>query len=233
MDHRINLILVPGLLCTADLWRDQITGLADIATITVADHHLDDNIPDIAARILKDAPDEFAVAGLSMGGYIAMELMRQAGDRISHFSLMDTTVDADSPERRIQRLDFLKLVEIGSFKGVTAQLMPQLIHQIRLNDTDLTGRIYQMADDIGKGGFVQQMTAIMNRPDTWDLLHTITCPSLVLTGADDAMIPADRQRVIAEEIPGAVFREIAECGHLPTMETPDEVTIAMRDWLMR
>lgn len=232
MNHKIPLILVPGLLCTAELWRNQIEDLSDIANITVAEHYLDDNIPDIAHRILRDAPAQFAVAGLSMGGYIVMEMWRQAADRISHLSLMDTTVDEDTPQIRARRIDFLKLAEIGSFRGVTKQLLPQLIDESRLCDEDLTARIYKMSEDIGKDGFIRQEKAILSRRGSWDDLENIDCPTLVLAGENDALIPASRQREIAGQIPGAVFKLIKGSGHLPTMEAPDDVTAAMRYWLM-
>lgn len=232
MSHKKSLVLVPGLLCTADLWRDQMADLADIAEIHVADHHLDDNIVDIAQRLLSEAPAQFALAGLSMGGYVAMEVWRQASDRISHLALMDTTVDEDTRAMRTRRLDFLKLAEIGSFRGVTKQLLPQLIDETRLGDAQLTARIFKMSEDIGKAGFIRQEKAILGRCGSWDDLVNIDCPTLVVAGENDALIPAARQREIAMQIPGAVFKLIEGSGHLPTMEIPDEVTAAMRDWLM-
>ncbi|MCF8468251.1 MAG: alpha/beta hydrolase, partial [Sneathiella sp.] len=209
MTEKHSLVLVPGLLCTADLWRDQIAGLSDVADMTVADHTLDDNMPAIAGRILGAAPPTFALAGLSMGGYIVLEMMRQAPERITHLAIMDSRAVADTPEDRQKRLDFIKLVEQGStFKGVTRSLLPILIHPSRLEDEGLVARIFKMADDIGKEAFLRQERALLHREVLWDVLKTITCPTLVLAGADDKLIPAKIQREMAVEIPTAQYVEI-------------------------
>ena len=98
MTEKHSLVLIPGLLCTGDLWRDQIDALDDIANITVADHTRDDTMPAIASRLLSEAPERFALAGLSMGGYIALEVMRQAPERVTHLAIMDSRAIADTPE---------------------------------------------------------------------------------------------------------------------------------------
>jgi len=234
MTEKHSLVLVPGLLCTADLWRDQITALSDIADITIGDHTQDDSMPAIAERILTNAPERFALAGLSMGGYIVLEMMRQAPERITHLAIMDSRAVADTPEDRQKRIDFMKLVEQGSaFKGVTSSLLPALIHPSRLDDDDLIARIFKMAEDIGKDAFIRQERALLAREVLWDTLKTITCPTMVLAGADDKLIPTKIQREMAVEIPTAQYVEIPICGHLPTMEEPEITSKYMRYWLQR
>ncbi|MCC3306158.1 alpha/beta fold hydrolase [Sneathiella sp. HT1-7] len=234
MTEKHSLVLVPGLLCTADLWRDQIVDLSDIADITVGDHTQDDNMPAIAERILANAPERFALAGLSMGGYIVLEIMRQAPERVTHLAVMDSRAVADTPEDRQKRIDFMKLVEQGSaFKGVTRSLLPILIHESRLKDEDLINRIFKMAEDVGKEAFLRQERALLDRAVLTDMLKTITCPTLVLAGADDKLIPAKIQREMAVEIPNAQYVEIPNCGHLPTMEEPEITSKYMRHWLAR
>lgn len=234
MTEKHSLVLVPGLLCTADLWRDQIDALSDIADITVGDHTQDDTMPAIAERILANAPPKFALAGLSMGGYIVLEMMRQAPERITHLAIMDSRAVADTPEDRQKRLDFIKLVEQGSaFKGVTRSLLPILIHPSRLDDEKLVARIFKMAEDVGKEAFLRQERALLDRTVLWDTLKDITCPTLVLAGADDLLIPAKIQREMAVEIPTAQYVEIPKCGHLPTMEEPALTSKFMRHWLAR
>ncbi|MFC4270446.1 alpha/beta fold hydrolase [Sneathiella chungangensis] len=234
MTEKHSLVLVPGLLCTADLWRDQIDALSDIADITVGDHTQDDTMPAIAERILANAPPKFALAGLSMGGYIVLEMMRQAPERITHLAIMDSRAVADTPEDRQKRLDFIKLVEQGSaFKGVTRSLLPILIHPSRLDDEELVARIFKMAEDVGKEAFLRQERALLDRTVLWDTLKDITCPTLVLAGADDLLIPAKIQREMAVEIPTAQYVEIPKCGHLPTMEEPELTSKFMRHWLAR
>jgi pimeloyl-ACP methyl ester carboxylesterase len=147
---------------------------------------------------------------------------------------MDSRAVADTPDDRQKRLDFINLVERGSaFKGVTRSLLPVLIHPSRLEDDELVARIFKMADDIGKEAFLRQERALLDRVVLWDLLKTISCPTLVLAGADDKLIPAKIQREMAVEIPTAQYVEIPNCGHLPTMEEPEITTEYMRHWLKR
>ncbi len=232
MSNKHPLVLVPGLLCTADLWRDQIQALSDVADITVPDHHLDDDVSKIADRFLETAPDKFALAGLSMGGYIALEILMRDPSRVTHLSLIDTRADADSDTDKKKRQDFIRLVQRGkTFKGVTQSLLPLLIHPSRFQDEALTSRIFRMAEDIGQDGFIRQETAIMNRKDRWADLSKIECPTLVISGNEDALIQPDHQAKMAKDIPDAEFHLIPECGHLPTMERPFETNTLMREWL--
>ncbi|PHQ67142.1 MAG: alpha/beta hydrolase [Sneathiella sp.] len=234
MTEKPSLVLVPGLLCTADLWRDQIIAFENDYNIIVADHTLDDRMPAIAQRLLEAAPPKFALAGLSMGGCIALEVMRQAPDRVTHLAIMDSRAVVDSPEEYKKRQDFVKLVERGtSFKGVTESLLPILIHPSRMQDEDLKQRIYKMADDVGKEAFIRQETALLERVPLTESLQYITCPTLVLCGAEDKLIPAQVQQEMAIEIPTATYEEISHCGHLPTMEAPEKVIEYMRGWLSR
>ena len=232
MSDKTPLILVPGLLCTDELWRDQLQALSDVAEMTVPVHYKHETIEEIADDILKTAPETFALAGLSMGGYVALEIVLRAPERVTHLALMDTRADADSASDKKKRQDFINLVQRGSaFKGVTESLLPILIHPSRFKDEALTSRIYQMAQDIGKEGFIRQEMAIMNRKDRTDELAQIKCPTLVLSGNEDALIPAPHQEKMANAIPDAEFHLVAECGHLPTMERPFETNTIMRDWL--
>jgi pimeloyl-ACP methyl ester carboxylesterase len=232
MSQKMPLILVPGLLCTDELWRDQIQALDDLADMTVPRHDEQCSVEEIATEILKTAPETFSLAGLSMGGYIALEIVLRAPERVERLALMDTRADADSPKYKKRRQDFIRLVERGTtFKGVTESLLPMLIHPDRFQDTDLTSRIYKMAQDIGREGFIRQETAIMNRKDRNSELGNIKCPTLVLSGNEDALIPAPHQQEMASKIADAEFHIIDHCGHLPTMERPMETNTLMREWL--
>ena len=141
-----NLILCPGLLCDPALWRAQIDGLQDCATLRVADFTTDDSITAMAERVLGTAQDTFALAGLSMGGYVAQEIVRQAPERVSRLALLDTSARIDSETVSRRRQDFIALAGRGRFRGVTPKLMPLLVHPERLDDTDLTNDIQAMAD---------------------------------------------------------------------------------------
>ncbi len=229
---REPLLLVPGLLCSEDLWRDQLSALADLAEPFVTlEHAAHDSIPAIAGAILAGAPPRFAVAGLSMGGYVLAELWRQAPERITRVCFVDTSARADTPEQTARRRGLLELAEIGRFKGITPRLLPLLVHEERLKDEVLVGRILGMAEKIGQDGFIRQQTAIMARADSRAVLPTIGVPAMVICGRQDQLLPLEHSEEIARGIPGAELIVIEECGHLPTMEKPVETNTAMREWL--
>jgi pimeloyl-ACP methyl ester carboxylesterase len=233
MSDRIPLVLIPGLLLTGDLWRDQLADLDDIADMTVADHTSRDHISDVAAVILDAAPDRFALAGLSFGGYLSFEIMRQASERVSALALLDTTAQADGPEQAQRRRDFIALAEKGRFLGVTEGLIKTFIHPARHDDADLMGRLTTMASDVGPQAFIRQEKAILSRPDSMADLGNITCPTLVLCGRQDALTPLQRHEEMAAAIPDADLVVLARCGHLAPMERPDAVSDALRAWLAR
>jgi len=230
--EKTKLILVPGLLCDALLWRAQLDALADVAEMRVADHTRSATMAEVARDVLADAPyKSFALAGLSMGGYVALEMMRQAPQRVHRLALLDTSARGESPEQTERRKAFIALAARGKFAGVTEALMPQLIHPSRLGDTALTGAIRQMANNVGKEAFVRQQQAIMSRAESRPLLAAIKCPTLVLCGRQDQLTPLDRHEEMAAGIQGAKLEVLEECGHISTMEKPGEVNRALRQWL--
>jgi len=226
-----HLVLIPGLLCNRELWAHQSANLAHIAEIMVADVTQDDTIAGMAQRLLAQAPREFALAGLSMGGYVAQEVMRQAPDRVSRLALLDTSARPDSDEQKARRRGLIALSTQGKFKGVTPRLLPLLIHPDRLDDTLLVGRITAMAEDVGQAGFVRQQTAIMGRIDGRPTLRDIRCPTVVLGGAEDAITPPEVMAETADLVPGATYHLLPNCGHLSTMEEPEAVTDLLAAWL--
>ena len=231
MPAKTKLVLVPGLLCTKALWAPQMAALADIADISVADHTRHDTMVGIAKSILAAAPERFALAGLSMGGYISYEIVRQAPQRVTRLALLDTGARADPPERKEQRLRRNALAQREGAGAVQDELMSALIHKDRLADKAFTGIIRQMAVDIGAEGLIRQHAAIMSRPDNRPLLASIKCPTIVIVGREDALTPPEMAQEIATGIPGAKLEIIPECGHLSTLERPEAVNRAMRAWL--
>ena len=231
MAEKIPLLLLPGLLCDRHLWRPQIEALADRVEPLVADLTRDDSFAAMARRVLGEAPPRFALAGLSMGGYVAQEIIRQAPERVLKLALLDTTARADRPEQTQRRRDLIALSERGRFRGVTAQLLPLLIHKDRLGDAALIKTVVEMADAVGADAFRRQETAIIERRDGRDDLARIGVPTLVLCGREDALTPPDLHEEMARLIPGAELEIIEHCGHLSTLERPDQVNGAMREWL--
>ena len=229
---KFPLILIPGLLCDAQLWQSQVENLADVADIRIADHTRSDTMAGVARDVLADAPfASFALAGLSMGGYIALEIVRLAPERVVRLALLDTAAGADRAEQTRTRMDFIALAERGQFVAVTETLLPLLIHPSRLGERSLTDTVRSMARNTGKDAFVRQEHAIMSRADSLGLLATIACPTLVLCGRQDALTPLPRHEEIAAGIKGARLEVIEDCGHLSTLEKPAEVNAALRRWL--
>ena len=230
--EKITLVLVPGLLCDAQLWRAQTENLADLADMWVADHTRSATMAGVARDILHDAPFEnFALAGLSMGGYVALEIMRQAPQRVRRLALLDTAARGESPEQTARRKEFIALAERGRFLGVTEALLPLLVHPSRLADRPLVDAIKLMAKNVGKDAFIRQQQAIMSRAESRPLLASIRCPTLVLCGRQDQLTPLDRHEEMAAGIKGARLEVLEDCGHMSTMEKPSEVNQALRRWL--
>ncbi len=228
-----HLLFLPGLLCDAALFAPQMAALGGAWETSVADLTRSDSIAGLATDALAAAPEHFALAGLSMGGYVALEILRQAPGRVTHLALLDTSARADTPEQRTRRLGLLELGRIGQFRGVTPRLLPLLVHPSRLDDADLCQTVLDMAARIGPEGFVRQQTAIMGRIDSRPSLAAITCPTLVLCGAQDALTPPEHAREMAADIGTAELALIPDCGHLATIERPDTVTDQLRRLLAR
>jgi len=213
------------------LWAPQVAGLSDIADITIADHTRHDTMATIAQSILAEAPQRFALAGLSMGGYIAQQIVLQAPERVTRLALLDTGSRADTPERIERRLQLNDMARREGVARVQQELMPLLIHTDRLTDKAFVDLIVQMAVDTGLEAFLRQHAALMARGDNRPLLPDIRCPTLVLIGRQDILTPLELSEEIAAAIPGAQLEIIDDSGHLSTLEHPDAVNRTLRRWL--
>lgn len=227
-----TLVLLPGLLNDATLWSRQVAGLSHLVDdIRVPDLTRHESVQELAAALLADVPGRFALAGLSMGGYVALEVMRQAAGRVERLALLDTSARADDEEQRRRRTGLIQLADMGRFKGVTPRLLPMLVHPDRLDDPDVTGPIFEMAGRVGRDGFIRQQKAILSRDDSRDLLPAIDCPALVVCGRQDQLTPVHLSEEMAAAIPGAELRIVEDCGHLPALERPDITTELLQRWL--
>jgi len=227
----LPLLLVPGLLCSARLYAPQVTALWPLGPVTVADHRRDADVAAIAARILADAPPRFALAGLSMGGYVAFAMLRQAPERIVRLALLDTSARPDTPEQSAGRETFIAMAEAGQLAAVVDTLAPRFLHRDRRTDATLNRVIRDMAADTGVAAFVRQQRAIMTRPDSRPQLASIACPTLVLVGEGDELTPPSLAQEIAAGIAGARLVTVPACGHLSTIEQPEAVNAALAEWL--
>ncbi|SFC96934.1 alpha/beta fold hydrolase [Devosia psychrophila] len=225
-----DLLLLPGLICDERLWREVIAGLD--AQSVVADLTQDDSIPAMAARALASAPARFALAGLSMGGYVAFEIMRQAPERVSHLALLDTSARPDDAARKETRRKGIDMVGQGKFIGVSRGLLGSLIAPQHMG-SEVARDVQAMSERVGQAAYVRQQVAIMNRVDSRPTLATINVPTLVAVGEMDKMTPAELAEEMAAGIVGAELVRFAKSAHLPTMENPGAVVEAMRGWLGR
>jgi pimeloyl-ACP methyl ester carboxylesterase len=232
MTQKTPLILLPGLLCDKALWQNQIDTLKGLADCHVADLTQQDDVKDLAKAVLAKAPAKFALAGLSMGGYVALEIMRQAPERVLKLCLVDTSARPDTPEQKERRRLLIAISKQGKFKGVTPRLLPMLIHSDRMNDKALTDIVIDMAARVGREAFTRQQTAIINRIDSRPHLAAIRVPTQVIVGRQDALTPPEIGKEIADAIPGAEFSIVEHSGHLSPLEQPDTVNGLMQKWLL-
>lgn len=222
-----NLILLPGLLNDARLWRAQAEGLAGVANVSVADLTRSDTMAGLAADVLEQVPaGMFALAGLSMGGYVALEIMRQAPERVTALALIDTSARPDTPEATENRRRLIALARTD-FAAVPRELMPKLLYPPHMEERDIVDCIADMAATVGPDAFVRQQHAIMARVDSRDGLADIDCPALVLCGREDRITPVEVHEEMAALIPRATLTIVEHCGHLSALEKPDAVTAAL------
>jgi len=231
MPEPLPIVLVPGLNCSARLYAEQVPALWQFGPVTVADHRRDDTMDAIAARILAAAPPRFALAGLSMGGYIALAMQRQAPERVVRLAVLDSQARADSPEQSERRRTLIALAESGRFSEVIELLFPVFIHRNRHGDEALRQTVSLMAQENGPAAFVRQQRAIITRSDCRPLLGAITCPTLVLVGDGDELTPPALSQELAAGIPGARLLVVPDCGHLSSLERPAAVNAALAAWL--
>ena len=227
----LPIVLVPGLLGSPRLYAEQIPALWRLGPVTVATHTRDDSMGAIARRILASAPARFALAGLSMGGYLCFEILRQAPKRVDRLVLLDTSARPDVPEQSEQRRAQIEMARNGRLGEVADALFPRLVHARRWGDESLRRICRAMEQDVGVEGFINQQTAVMGRPDSRPGLAAIRCPTLVIVGDGDLITPPERAEEIANGIPKARLSVVRDSGHLSTLEQPAAVTKSMVEFL--
>ena len=224
-----SLLLLPGLASDAALFAAQVRDLGGVADIDVGDTLKDESLPAMARRVLANAPARFALAGLSMGGYLALEIMRQAPERVDRLALLDTSARPDTPEATKTREDAIATVAKVPYEKLAWSSLARLVAP---DASDAVKQaVVDMAVRVGPETYVRQQKAIMARPDSRPMLANISVPMLVVVGEKDVLTPPELAREIADAVPGANLVEIPGSGHLSTMERPDAVTAALRQWL--
>ena len=228
---RPTLVLLPGLLNTRRVFEPVIAELGDAADVIVPELYSYDSMGAMADAALAIAPERFALAGFSMGGYVCFEILRRAAARVERLALIDTQAAPDRPETTARRRGFIEQSTLGRFHGVQPSLLPSLVHPSQLANPDVVEPILEMGRHIGPDGFVREQRAIMARPDSRPLLVDIKVPTLVITGRQDQSVPLARAQEMAADIADARLVVLENCGHMAPLEKPAEVAAALRRWL--
>jgi pimeloyl-ACP methyl ester carboxylesterase len=231
MADRQDLLLIPGLVCDAAVWRHQVAHLAEVAEVHVPPVTEGESMVEMARIVLDAAPPKFALAGFSMGGYIALEMFRQAPERITRLALLDTSARADTPEKAAWRRTAISRCENGKFAAVIEGLMPMLLHPDQQSGP-LPPFVRDMAARVGVKAFVRRHRAIGMRPDSRDLLGAAKQPVRAICGREDGMSTIAEHVEIADLAPHARFSIIEQCGHMTILERPQAATALLRDWLL-
>jgi len=231
MAETLPIVLVPGLICSARIWAPVVPALWRHGPVMVANHIRDDSMATIARRILSEAPPRFALAGHSMGGYIAFEIMRQAPERVAKLALLNTQARPDTPEATARRRGMVARAQDSGYRAVVDELWTNFVHPSRSGDASLQQAVHDMADDVGVEAFVRQQNAIMTRPDSRPTLTAIRCPTLVLTCDSDNTVPNKLSQEMTDAIAGSWLVTLENCGHLPQLERPGRTAEALMEWI--
>lgn len=238
MNNHEHLVLIPGLMCDEAVWARQMGSLAQTCSATVASHGLADSLGGMADRILANAPPQFALAGHSMGGRVALEVMARAPARVTRLALLDTGYEGlatgDAGER--ERVGRYRLLDIARGRGMLSMAKEWargMVHPSRLEDTTLMDSIHSMISRSTVEQFEAQIRALLARPDRTALLPALRLPVMVLCGHDDAWSPLARHEEMQRRIPGSWLVDVPEAGHMSTMEKGEAVSAAMDEWLRR
>jgi pimeloyl-ACP methyl ester carboxylesterase len=224
------ILLVPGLNCSSRLYAAQVPALWRLGPVMVADHRRGETMAEIARLILATAPGRFRLAGFSMGGYLALEIMRQAPDRVIKLALIDTSARPEVPQQTERREKLIALAAAGRFLEVNDVLWPLMVDPSRLQEALLRAEMDVMAEEVGAEAFIRQERAIIGRADSRPSLAAIQCPALMICGESDQLTPPGHAEEIAKGIGGARLAMIAGCGHMSPMEKPEEVTRLVFDF---
>lgn len=236
MKQADSVVLVPGLMCDAAVWQQQTVALSADCNVQVAEHGLSPTLGAMAERILDQAPPRFALAGHSMGGRVALEVMARAPQRVTRLALLDTGYEAlapgDAGEReRAGRFRLLDLAQREGMLTMAREWARGMVHPERLGDSVLMDEIHDMIVRAGVRQFEVQIGALLGRPDRTALLHSLKLPTLVLCGCEDAWSPFARHEQMARLIEGSQLVGVPDSGHMSTMERPQAVAAALRAWL--
>lgn len=227
MSESLPVVMIPGLFASPRLYAAQLPHLGQLGAVMVAGPMRSETLHGIARDILAAAPPRFMLVGLSMGGYVCLEILRQAPERVAKLALLNTSARPDTPAQTVQRKEQIKAAREGHFAELPEAAFPHLVHPAHRGDAALRRLVRLMAEESGPEAFISQQIATMNRSDSRPGLANIRCPTLVMAGDEDEIIPNEHSRELADSIAGARLMIVPECGHISTLEQAHVVTRAL------
>ncbi|VAV91566.1 Hydrolase, alpha/beta fold family [hydrothermal vent metagenome] len=227
------LVFLPGMMCDARLFAPQVADLGRVTSVTIAPTTHGERIEEIASNLLDQLPLKFALVGQSIGGVVAMELLRRAPDRVTRMALINTSSLAETPQSAAEYEPFIIKLRAGSLEETVRAMMPSEHLAPGPDRAQIMAQLIEMARDIGAEAIVRQLRAMQRRRDYQSVLRRCKVPALVLCGKHDAMMPVKRHSFMAELIPNAQLHVFETAGHLPTLECPVEVSTVLMGWLMQ
>lgn len=231
MEAGIPIVMVSGLNCSARVYIPQLPALWQFGPVQIADHRRGSSMTEIARSILERAPQQFALVGFSMGGYISLEILRQARDRVVKLALIDTAAAADRPDQTEKRLKNIAMTREGRAAEREEAIWPLMVHDSRLNDENIRNVVREMHKETGSEVYINQQTAIQGRADSRPLLKNLDMKTLIIVGDSDQITPPEASKEMHELVTGSKLDIIPNCGHMSTLERPDRVTKLLVEWL--
>jgi len=225
------LVLLPGMMCDGRLFAPQVAGLSARHPVMTLTPSGADTMTALAEKVLAVAPPRFALGGLSMGGIVAMEVIRQAPERVTRLALIDTNALPDPADKAPMRDSQVARVKAGELRAVMRDEMKPNYLADGPGKAAILDLCMEMAETLGADIFAEQSTAIKTRPDQRETLRNVAVPTLVLCGEEDQLCPLDRHELMHELVAGSVLRVIPDAGHLPTLEQPEMTNKALNEWL--
>ena len=225
------LVLLPGMMCDGRMFGPQVAALGLRRAVHLAPITEYASIPDLAAAVLRDAPPRFALAGLSMGGIVAMQIAAMAPERVERLALLDTNPLAEPPEKQALRAPQMARAQAGYLRGVIRDEMKPNYLAEGPGKQAVLDLCMDMALDLGVEVFLRQSQALRDRTDRTGLLRGLRVKTLVLCGREDRLCPVSRHEMIHDLITGSTLEVIDGAGHLPTLERPEQTNAALRRWL--
>lgn len=231
-----TLVLVPGLMCDHAVWQPLIPALSEQRRCVVIDHGDSDDLQDMAARLLAQAPARFALAGHSMGGRVALEVMRQASERVTHLALMDTgylpkAAGQAGEDETVKRHALLRIAREQGVRAMARDWVQGMVHPARLSDAALVDAILDMFERKSVDTFARQIRALLNRPDATPVLQALMLPTLVQCGRQDSWANVAQHQALHALVPHARLDVIEDAGHMAPMEQPEAVAASLLNWL--